>query len=373
MSAARKPREAGPLEQLEGLERELAAGKPLARAYLVRGDEGYFRERAVRAVCESAARAGLEIARHDAGDPDFKAGELCDDLSSASMFAPARCVVLRRAAKIVKGEEGDSSSGGAVQAALAFLRREGEAGVLVLDAQALRADSVLAKAVREAGGPALTLRKLYDTPPPWDPDPRRTELVQWILARARARKLDLRPDDAAFVAAATGNELAALEAQLERIENRGAAGVRESVPWTSGGSPFEVAEELATGDLPRSLSKLEALFRGGFQGREGRETNESALVAILLSVLHGKVSATLAALEDPPELPANPRSREELQRRLSARSSEEWLRFAHEFWALEARARVGGGLDVHEFCRFALRTRARRAERAPAAAQRRSR
>ena len=74
MSAARKPREPGPLEQLEALERELAAQKSLARGYLVRGDEPYFREAALRALAEAAARAGLELARHDAGDPDFKPG-----------------------------------------------------------------------------------------------------------------------------------------------------------------------------------------------------------------------------------------------------------------------------------------------------------
>ncbi len=357
MSAVRKPREPGPLEQLEGLERELAAEKPLARGYLVRGDEPYFREAALRALSEAAARAGLELARHDAGDPDFKPGELCDDLGSASMFAPARCVVLRRAGRLLRQEAGEELRGGAaVEAALSFLRRKGEAGVLLLEGQGLRVDSALAKALREAGGSVLSLRKLWETPPPWDPDPRRAELVQWLVARARARGLELRPEDAAFVVAATGNELAALEEQLERIQNRGDAAVRSVVPWTAGGSPFQIAEELAQGNLARSLPGLEALFRSGFQGKEGRETSEGALIAMLLGSLRNKLWATLGELDAPGSKDA------ELARRLPARTPAGWERFAREVWALERRSRTQG-LDVDEFFRFALRTRVRSAAR----------
>jgi DNA polymerase III delta subunit len=355
VSAARKPREPGPTEQLEALARELAGGAALARGYLVRGDEGYFREAALRALTEAAVRAGLELARHDAGDPDFRPGELCDDLSSASMFAPARCVVLRRAGRLVRQEEGEAESGGAaLEAALAFLRRKGEPGVLLLEAQGLRADSLLAKALREAGGRVLSLRKLWETSPPWDPDPRRAELVQWLLARARERGIGLRPEEAVYVAAATGNDLGALDEQLGRIEHRGAASLRAVVPWTAGASPFDVAEALAQGELARALPGLEALFRGGFQGKEGRETSEAALVAILLRSLRNKLSAALAAPEAG-----------------SARSAPEWLGFARAVWALERRAR-SEGVDVDELFRFALRTRVRRASK-PAAATRSAR
>jgi len=356
MSAVRKAREPGPLEQLEALQRELSGGK-LARGYLVRGEEGYFREQALRALCATAARAGLELARHDAGDPDFKAGQLCDDLSSASMFAPARCVVVRRIGRLLLQDEDPESEappGSApVEALLAFLRRKSESGVLVLEGPSLRIDSALGKALREAGGSVLTLRKLYDSPPPWDrnPDPRRTELVEWLLARARELGLELGREDAAFVAAATGNELAALDGQLERIRNRGAASLRASVPWTAGGSPFKVAEDLALGDLQRSLAGLEALFQSGFQGKEGRETNAVALLSMLLGSLRNKLSATLAALEDPAAEPAV-----EVARRLPARRPEQWTRFAREVWALERRSRVQG-VDVDELFRFALRTR----------------
>jgi DNA polymerase III delta subunit len=367
MSAARKARDPLPQDQLEALQRELASGKPLARAYLVRGDESYFREAALRTLTEVAARAGLELARHDAGDPDFRAGELCDDLGSASMFAPARCVVVRRANRLLQQEEGEAvRNSAAVEAALAFLRRKDEAGVLLLEGQGLRVDSVLGKAVREAGGPVLSLRKLWETPPPWDPDPRRSELVQWLAARARTLGVELRSEDVVYIAAATGNELAALDAQLDRIKNRGEASLRSVVPWTAGSSPFQVAEELVLGDLPRALSGLEALYQSGFQGKEGRETNANALTAMLLGSLRNKLSATLAALE---ELPAEASA--ELKKRLPARTPAEWERFARQVWALERRSRTGAGVDLDQLCAFALRTRTKRPAQ-PAAAPTRS-
>jgi len=352
MSAGRKAREPGPLEQLEALGRELASGKPLARGYLVRGEEGYFREAALRALCEAAARAGLELARHDAGDPDFRPADLCDDLGSASMFAPARCVVVRRVNRLLLQEEGAEERGGAaLEALLACLRRKGEAGVLLLEAQSLRIDSALARSVLEAGGSVLTLRKLWETPPPWDPDPRRAELVQWLVSLARGRGIELRPDDAAFVVASTGNDLGALEGQLERIRNRGTADLRSVVPWSAGASPFLVAEKLALGELPAALHGLEALFRGGFQGKDGRETNEIALLSMLLGSLRNKTSATIAALEDPAA-----EQGAELAKRLPARKPAQWAAFARELSALERRSR-GAGVDVDELFRFALRTR----------------
>ena len=54
-----------------------------------------------------------------------------------------------------------------------------------------------------------TCRKLWDSPPPWDPDPRKSELALWVRARSGDLGVCLTPDDAAYVAAATGNDLAA--------------------------------------------------------------------------------------------------------------------------------------------------------------------
>ncbi|MBZ0267620.1 hypothetical protein K8I85_05655, partial [bacterium] len=87
----------------------------------------------------------------------------------------------------------------------------------------------IAKAIKAKGAPVLTLRKLWDTPPPWSPDPRKVELALWVGTRSRELGMRLSPDDCAYLAAATGNDLAAIDTQLEKIRQGGSAKLREIV------------------------------------------------------------------------------------------------------------------------------------------------
>src|SRR5215207_4448349 len=104
--AAAKAKEPDPPSQLRELGASLppAAGAKLARAYLLRGEERYFREKGIELVVAAAREAGLELSRHDARDPDFSAATLQDDLQAAPMFAGARCIVVRNAAALLKKE-----------------------------------------------------------------------------------------------------------------------------------------------------------------------------------------------------------------------------------------------------------------------------
>src|SRR5262249_22760891 len=160
-----------------------------ARGYLVRGEERWFRDAAVALLVEAGTRAGFEVARHDAADPDFDLAGLLADLAAPSLFAPARLGVVPSAGALVQEEAQPRSpfaAGGA-----AFLRGRAVPGALVLEAESLRIDHAVAKAVVEAGGSVLSFRRLYESPPPWerDPDPRQVELVQWLLSRARLKSL----------------------------------------------------------------------------------------------------------------------------------------------------------------------------------------
>jgi DNA polymerase III delta subunit len=223
---------------------------------------------------------------------------------------------------------------------------------------------VLAKAVVAAGGRLASFRRLWETPPPWNPDPRRTELVEWLTARARERGIALKPDDALYVAAATGNDLYALDAALDRVARRGAEGVRAVVGWTSAASPFEAAEDVCRGDAARAAAGLEALFRGGFQEKDGsRAADLGAVFVVLMGSLRGKLRQSLAGAaaqergEDPVAAAGvtNPRQRGELEARLRARPAAEWRAMLTDLAALERRARSGPIVDVNDVVAFALR------------------
>jgi DNA polymerase III delta subunit len=363
VSAARKAAEPAPPARLAELERALAGKAPLARGYVVRGEERWFRDAAIALLAEGASRRGLEVARHDTADPDFDLGRLVEDLAAAPMFAPARLVVVRGGGALLKSEgEGKSPF---ASAASAFLGGASVPGSLAVEAESLRVDSVLAKAVLAAGGPVLTMRKLYDSPPPWerDPDPRRTELAQWLLARARERTLKLSPDEAAYVVAATGNDLGALDGALDELARRGSKGVRESVAWTGGASPFRLAEDLLRGDAAAGLAGIEALFRSGMQEKDGaRETKPEALLAVLLGSLRAKLRPTLAAARAaeggaPFEFRGAPHARAEIEERRPLRTAAAWRSMLDDLAGLERRARTARPPDANDLAVLCLRWR----------------
>jgi len=361
--AARKAAEPAPPAQIQELERALSGDAALARGYLVRGEERWFREAAIALLVEAARRRGLEISRHDGADPDFDPSALLADLGAPSLFAPSRLVLARNAGVLLK-KDGDSDSTFG-RAAGAFLRGRSVAGTLVVEAESLRIDSLLAKGILASGGSVLSMRKLYDSPAPWerDPDPARVELVRWLLARAREKSLKLDAAEAVYVAAATGNDLQALDSALETLARRGREGVRATVGWTGAGSPFELAEALLRGDVGAALAGVETLMRSGMREKDGsREVKPEALLAVLFGSLRSKLRLTLAAARGaesntPVDLPGAPRSREEALRRAALRSAEEWQRMLDDLFGLERRTRTSRSVDANDLAHLALRWR----------------
>lgn len=365
--AARKEREPGPGEQIASLSAALA-GPALPRIVIARGDERWFREQAQELAVQAARRAEMEVEKHDARDPDFDARSLHEALRAAPMFAGARCVVVRNAKVLLEKVAGEDAP--LTRALLAWLADTQAAGMVVLDAEGLRADHAVAKAAVAARGAVLALRRLWDSPAPWDPDPRKTELVQWVTGRAREKRVPLALDEALYLATATGNDLFQLDAALDRLAHRAGQSVRSLVPWSSGGTPFDLAEHLARGDVARSLAGIEALFRLGFADKGGeREMDRAALLVITLGALRGKLRGALAgarSLERGGSLeaaaaaagvPSYQKARDEFAERVRSRSSAEWQAVLADLAELERRTRRGGTTDANDLAAFALRWR----------------
>jgi DNA polymerase III delta subunit len=366
--AARRKAEPAPPQLLETLRRELASGEP-RRGYVLRGEELYFREQAIDLLRARASELGWEVATHDAvrGNPDFSLARLTDDLSGSGLFSAQRLVVVRNPAEPLKKSGRDDSS--LTRVLKSFLADPGRPGTVVLSANALRADHAAVKAVVAADGMVFDSRKLWDSPPPWgDPDPTRAELVMWLLSRARDLGVRLQPGQAVYVCAATGNDLAALEDQLGRLAASSGAELRDVVAWEAAGSPWAAAESLLDGDLPRTLSRLETLFRGGTVDRTGRRLLDgSALVLMLVgSLVRGTRQAlTVAtALADgrsdaqavgdlgmkPTQLPAKA-----ALARARSRPAAAWRRRFDDACALEVAAKSSTTVDHSTLPEVALR------------------
>jgi DNA polymerase III delta subunit len=364
--AARKQREPDPPTQL----RQLAARverEGLTGGAVFRGDERYFSERGLELVARAAQAKGLELARHDKKDPEFELSRLLDDLGAAPMFSKGRCVIVRNADPLLAKSGKDDAP--FVRAALAFLTRGGE-GLLALSGggAALRADSKLCRAIVEAGGALVSCRKLWDSAPPWKPDPTQAELVQWLLGRAREERVKLAPPQAVYLAAATGNDLAALDTQLEKLRHGGGESLQELAGWEDGGTPWKAADELVSGDLARALAALESLFRAGFHSdRDGkRERDPAALANILLGSLRPKLRQLLAgsralAAGLPPDaaaaaagVPGNPRAKASFQQLVGRRSPARWEAMVGQLAELDRKTRTGADVDASDFARLAL-------------------
>ncbi len=362
-----RTREADPLTELAALEAALEHDG-LARGYVVRGEERYFRDHASESIRSRAVARGFEVCLHDAEDKqgDFQLARLIEDLSGAGLFAAQRLVIVRNPHERLKkvGEEESPLT----RALLAFVRSPADPGCVVLSDPSLRADHAVSRAITEAGGRLLALRRLWETPPPWNPDPRQSELVRWTERRARELGLSLRFEQALYVTAATGNDLFALDDQLAVLRASGTRDLREAVSWTTGGSPWGVAEQLMAGNLPRALSGIETLFAGGFQDKSGRRLlDASALSNMLLGALQRGVRTALElasllekgvaegeALERA-GVSGAPTTVRSIVARARARPSDAWRLLLEDGVALERTLKSGAGLDANDFARAALR------------------
>lgn len=349
-----RTREAEPWSELATLEGSLERG--LARGYALRGEERYFRERAIASLKARAEALGHEICLHDASSDgtDFQVARLVDDLSGGGLFAARRLVVVRNPGELLKKAGGEDSP--VTRAALAFLASADDPGALVLSDSSLRADHALVKAILARGGAAPAFRRLWDSPPAWNPQPLQAELVQWCMRRATEVGLRLTGEQALYVCAATGNDLAALDDQLALLKAGGGRELRSIVRWTAGGSPWSVGDHLLAGELPRGLMGLEQLFAGGFQEKTGKRLLDPAgLSALLVNHLQRGARAALELLRPGSKGPAgSPQMRAEASARAKKRPSAEWRAMLEEIADLE-RAQKSGGIGIDDFARFALR------------------
>lgn len=366
-SKGKKPRDPFPEDALTDLGRALAGG-PLPLVVL-RGEERYFRERGIRLALAAAKEAGMEVCRHDALDPEYQAARLLDDLSTGALFQSARCVVLHGADRVVVERAQRFSA--AVRDAMIARVTSGADGMLVLSADKLRADHALAKHAKDKGA-LVGCRRLYDSPPAWDPDPRKAELVQWCAARAKTLGVPLELAEAAYVVAATGNDLSALEDQLGRLVGRGREGVQELVAWDATASPWDVAEQLVSGDLKRAVAGIETLFNGGASQRDGSRTIDlPGIVAQLSTAVSSKLREAARAAEaleagmSPTRAQAAagvkgpPAAQEAFRRRMASRPAGQWKHMIDQFGAIERRSRSTVRVDATDFVHLALAWRPR--------------
>lgn len=361
-------REAHPGVELGRLAASLKGEAPMLRGYVLRGPERYFRELGIRLLRRAAEERGFELSAHDVGDPDFQLARLHDDLRGGGLFASARCVIVRDPESLLKKQGREDSP--VALAMMAHARATEVAGCLVLAGSSLRADHAVVKALRKAGGMLLPCRKLWDTPPPWRPgsDLRESELAQWVVERAGHLRVRLGAEQAVRLVLALGNDLAALEAQLERIR-LGGPEVLEGLGLAASAKPYKVADDLCLGRLGPALAGIETLYRGGMDSKGRRETGRVALNTILLGAVRSKVRQALlgslaveagadgAAAAEQAGVAQNETALRAFRETLRARPREDWEGLLRDVLELERRSKSGWRVDQNDLAHLAVKWR----------------
>lgn len=372
MAARKRKADPAPQQEIQRLARELSGGK-LPGAVVLRGEERYFIDEAVGMLVKAAEAKELEVCRYDTADPDFQLKDLMGDLLGGALFASSRLFLVKGADALLK-KTAPAAAKGFPDAVLARVA-SGDGSMVVLVGKGLRGTQTLIKKLVASDAWNINCRKLWDSPPPWDPDPRKAEVVQWLVARARQRKVSMGPDQAAYVVAATGNDLFALDRQLDRVQQGGAGDLRDQVIWEGSASPFTLAEPMLAGDVARATAGIETLFQSGFQGRDGARTlDRGALIALMISALSSKLRELVAGAEVlsargsmadarvQAGVKASPVAAKAFEARLALRPPEEWKACYRDIQELERRSRTGAAIDANDFVALALswRRKARR-------------
>lgn len=366
-------KEQHPQEVLGQLRADLAAG-PLSAGYVVRGEELYYRNAALDLLRERARAEKLEICAHDAKEPGFEVLRLQDDLVGGGLFAAGRLVVVQSPEELLKKDDGKERP--VARAIAKFLGSK--AGCVVLVAEGLRADNSTVKAIVAGGGRLLSFRKLYDKPAPWDrnPDPRRTEVCEWVLARAKELQLRVTADQAVLLVAAVGADLCALESKLGECKHAGGAEFFRELESAAPVSPFDVASAMARGELRDSLGGSEGMFHSGFKSKDGKlEVKPDALREILFSGLRSQVRRGVLASEAmaqgssaedaAKQAGVSAFQMRDFQAALGARNPAEWRAMSADLARLERKSRSGHAVDENDMALFALRWRRSRAAARP--------
>ncbi len=260
-------------------------------------EESWFGER----VCDAARRAargeaGLELGDFDAGSPDFTPARVEEFLGAASLFAPARALLLTRAGKALKRwprladaiARAAASEGGP---RWIVVQAEGSGAAAACKSLAARAEKI--------GGEVLRFRALYADPPPWRPDPDASEAAEFARAEAAASGTRLAPGAAGALVEIAGGRPADLMQALDHLALLGlnpveVEAVRAVAAHSAEGSASGFADAVLLGETAEALRVLRRLERQGLRTWDGRRLMPREAFGLLAGALARELARTRA-------------------------------------------------------------------------------
>lgn len=294
MSAAPKKARPDPVAIFRELRTAYAEGAPPAALFLlppVRGEaEPWFAEALLEGARTSwRAQDGIDLLEVDGGSPDFVADSVEAFLSAPSLFGGERALIFARASKAFRKAKSleETLVRAAAQPGLQLLVQvEGAGGKALPKCKAARTER---------------FRKLYSDPPPWNPDPDRSEAAQFLGGEAKAQGMQLGRGVAGMIVRMVGGRPGPLLSSLQHFRLLGLQtvdeeDVRRVASPNAESTAFDFAEAVLSGQTKSALLHLREIEQHGMRSFEGKHLAPREAFSPLLAVLMGEWTRTDAVL-----------------------------------------------------------------------------
>lgn len=224
--------------------------------------------------------------RLDNGDDDKDKAHCADlqPLAGGGLFRQSTALLIRR---------GDRWMQRFATALAAFAPRIQKGSVLIYEALKLDKRTKFAKELA-ASGAVYEFRELFPTPFGRPDQALQGELVQWLIALSKRKKVPLSPESALLLTVQVGADLSTLAAEIDQLADQFRDGatkaltpndLRGKLTCSFESTPFELAEAVLDGDRRRALRSLHAMFARGVKQKDGKRMDHGGLFPFATSWL----------------------------------------------------------------------------------------
>jgi len=228
--------------------------------YVLQGGDSLLLDQCRREIVAKAVGSADPQTCVGVYDADAELAAVLDELRTMPFLAPRRVVIVRNADAFISAHR---------EALENYLESPSAAGVLVLMVSAWASNTRLYKLVGKIGQVMQCSA------------PKAGGLIKWIRDAAAGRGKKIAPDAAELLAHWVGQDLAALDGEIEKLSLY--AGARQSltvedvsalVTATAGPEAFDLTNALTAGDVGAALKALEGMVR-----RRGEEFKVLGMIA----------------------------------------------------------------------------------------------
>ena len=277
-----------PEKELQRLAKILAA-KQRPPVLALQGPAQWFKGRAIDGI-RGLGGDLTELDGQDGAASGQDAAAFLMDLRTASLFGGHRTLLLRNAERWLKSHG---------KALADVVEKIAPGNLLVLVANKLDGRSALVKRIKKIGE-VFEFRQLYEKAFEGRPATS-SEVVQWLVARAKTHGLQLDAGAALFWVDLVGGDPGTLDGEVERLQPLLAGSrvtperLRGVLEVRFGSTQFELVDAIVGADAKLALRSLRGLQREGLRDRDGKPIEKSATFPIVSSWLMQTLQKLLEA------------------------------------------------------------------------------